>query len=302
MQQTDRSLRATAAALTTVLTALLAPASAAQLRGIETRAERRQCGVFLWDGERSPGAFTIQFGQPPWRPEYDELIERRTSAQVRLGKDHWTTLDSSVDLTIGGVAVGAGQHFLGLGITDDGGFELLVFDARRLLLRNANPGQTAELAPQVRCPLVHGKVDDEVRLLVVDVAVDADRPTHGELRLSWGRHRLTAAIVAVVARTAPVDEVRKAMRDMAALLDDGDLRRLVETFAPPGVIDREGGIDAIVDDFSESDQRALRRALDVALGLEPETSEDGDEVVFRHDSFPRELRFKKIDGRWRLDG
>ena len=78
----------------------------------------------LYFGETGPlGQICIQYGQPEWKAEYDQMLTAARGTSQRLGRDFWTSLDTDMDLTIGGTKVPAGQWYLGLRIDEEGSLQ-----------------------------------------------------------------------------------------------------------------------------------------------------------------------------------
>ncbi|MBI5849585.1 MAG: DUF2911 domain-containing protein [Planctomycetes bacterium] len=78
----------------------------------------------------SPGQVSIDYGSPVWKDSYSKHAEDASLAgrRWRCGVDFWTTLDTNIDLEIGGVAVPAGAYYLTLERSKDGKFLLALND------------------------------------------------------------------------------------------------------------------------------------------------------------------------------
>lgn len=86
--------------------------------------------ILLW-GQAGPlGQVSIDYGAPVWKEEYSGALAspKFQDRRWRLGQDFWTTLDTQLPLSIGGVDVEPGQYYLTLERTADGKFLLALLD------------------------------------------------------------------------------------------------------------------------------------------------------------------------------
>src|SRR5690606_26939595 len=128
-----------------------------------------------------------------------------------------------------------------------------------------------------------------------------DDPLRGRLVLAWGPYRLTAELAAAV--TPPAERrFDTALDAMIGLLEAGEHRTFVETYADPRYLARAaGGLDAAVAAFGSGERpAALLRALRAAREAGVDVAADQEVVELPGDDLPRPLRFRWIEGRWRL--
>ena len=183
--------------LTLLATALLATAGTAQIKAFGGDGERKTSVVMFFDTSNFAyhGGYNFTYGAPDWKAEYDEKIETAGDQKARLGKDDWSTLDTSVPLTIGGVQVPAGQWYLGLG-REDGKYFMMVMSADTCRKNKVPPSATPKLTAKINVPLTYAKVEKEAEQLHISAVRDPKELTKATLRLHWGTHQLTAPIVA----------------------------------------------------------------------------------------------------------
>jgi hypothetical protein len=186
----------------------LLPAGAALKppQDVQTYAQTvaRQCTRIAYFGTSgSPGQLNIQYGQPAWKGEYDHQLEQLRGQRIRFGKDFWTTLDTNVDLTIGGTAVPAGYYYLALGRTPGGDWALVLYDPVELRRERADAFVTPRYAVGgIEAPLVHGTLQGErADRLVIELQPLRELGL-AKLVIRWGRHELTAPVVAKLDQTA----------------------------------------------------------------------------------------------------
>jgi hypothetical protein len=198
-------------ALSTLAAALLGASGIAQeIQAFPMNDERKLTGLFFWDGAGSPGAFAIAYGQPEWKAEYDEMVASKKAGAVRLGKNYWTTLDTSIDLTIGGTKVSAGHYYLGVHRDEKGTFHLMCMDSAAARAQKAAPHMTPQMKAKINAPLQHTEVQDEADLLSITVE-PGEKATEGTLSIHWGKHQLTATVSAdLSSKTTPANAVKEA--------------------------------------------------------------------------------------------
>ncbi len=97
-------------------------------RAFPELSSRGSTRIFYWGGNHSAGQVEIHYGQPPWKAEYEAKIPTLSGQRWRLGQNFWTTLDSNIDLQIGGVELLAGCWYLALERNSDGSFVLWALD------------------------------------------------------------------------------------------------------------------------------------------------------------------------------
>jgi Protein of unknown function (DUF2911) len=101
---------------------LLPPSGFAQIqqRPIQVfggQPDERASTRILYETDKAIGEFAIDYGRPVWKKEYEDpaIFDKMTRGKVwRLGKDFWTTLDTSLPLRIAGREVSIGYYYLGV--------------------------------------------------------------------------------------------------------------------------------------------------------------------------------------------
>lgn len=182
--------------LSTLAASLLVAGTAAQeMNAYPMSGERQVAGLFFWDGSSSPGNFAITYAQPVWKAEYDKMVDEGKAGAMRLGAGYWSTLDSCIDLTIGGVKVPAGMYYLGIMRDDEGTFHLMCLDAAMTRAQKKNPAETPMLKAKINAPLVHKKIGSTQEKLTIAVT-PGKQTNEGTLTLHWGNHELSAKVVA----------------------------------------------------------------------------------------------------------
>ncbi len=173
-------------------------------QGVQAYAQtvERKCSRIAYFGANgSPGQFNVQYGQPVWRDEHNAQMEAMKGERARFGDNFWTTLDTSMDLTIGGIKVPAGYYYLALGRTEKGDWQLVLFDPAALRPYRPDAFVTDKLSkfPAIEVPLDYAMIKggEPVEKLSVELTAKKGKDLgHANLEIAWGPHRLAAAIVA----------------------------------------------------------------------------------------------------------
>jgi hypothetical protein len=178
-----------------VAVAALVPASAQQqqIQVFGGNAPRMAATKFLF-GPAGLATICVQYGQPPWKAEYDTMLTTMKGKNIRLGKDFWTTMNSSAAMTIGGTKVPAGSYYLGLKNDAEGKLHLAVLDAVATNKAGVGPGSIDQWKIDFACPLEMKAGDKQVDALTIDLAHDAAAPTKMTLSIAWGKHVLSAPV------------------------------------------------------------------------------------------------------------
>lgn len=179
-----------------LLGTLLVSSASAQVQAFGGSFPRMSTRV-LYFGENAPlGQISIQYGQPVWKPEYENLLTESRDTSQRLGSDFWTCLDTDMDLTIGGAPVPKGQWYLGLRIDTEGRPHLMVMEAAAVRAQKADASQTQMFLAKINAPLQHSRTEQQVDRLTIALSTEGKPTGEAELIVTWGKHKLTAPVVA----------------------------------------------------------------------------------------------------------
>jgi hypothetical protein len=151
-------------------------------------------------GYKMLAAACIQYGSPEWKPEYDGMADKAKGKSLRLGKDFWTTMNTTATLTVGGTRVPAGNYYLGLHCDDKGSFHLAVIDAKTANTNGWTPWMANEWKPDYTCALTHSKGKETVKHL--SITLQGEDASQLNLKLAWGGHELTAPVQMSTGTTA----------------------------------------------------------------------------------------------------
>lgn len=183
-------------ALPVLASAFLADRASAQLQVFGGDAERMSSTRIFWDNGPA-GMICVQYGQPTWKAEYDGMVDSAKGKKLRLGKDFWTTFNTSVALQLGDSNVAAGSYYLGLECDDKGAFHLLLLNAEKSDKAGYTPFMPDQWKADYSVALTHDADADETvqKLQITFVGEDPNAMT---LKLAWGTHSMTASMKAKV--------------------------------------------------------------------------------------------------------
>jgi len=105
----------------------------------------------------------------------------------------------------------------------------------------------------------------------------------------------------------PEQQVRAAVADMIRLLESGEHRELIETYANPEEFKKLSPeeFDKLIEGFGGKKSKALLEELEKIdiHSVACKINEDRTEAAFEHERFAKEgMWFRKIDGKWYLRG
>jgi DUF2911 family protein len=160
--------------------------------------DERASTRMLYETDRAIGEFAIDYGRPAWKKEYEDpaTFDKMTRGKVwRLGKDFWTTLDTSLPLRIAGRELSIGYYYLGLHRSEDGATWSLAFldpvEIRSSKL-DAFEINKAPIAFKVPVKLEKGvEMVDKLTLLLSHQKQNVNSVT---LKVVWGSLHLSAPI------------------------------------------------------------------------------------------------------------
>jgi hypothetical protein len=170
-------------------------ATAAKFQVFGGTSSRPNTGVFLFS-ETFAAGITISHGQPEWNPDYTNLDSFKGQL-LRLGKDQWTTLMTSVAVDIGGTTVPAGSYVCGLNCDKSGKFGLALIDSTKAMKAGLMPFTMPQTwTPDITVPLTLNKdVSKEVvSKLSIELKGNKQEPTKATFTLAWGPHTLTSPV------------------------------------------------------------------------------------------------------------
>ncbi|MBL8729201.1 MAG: DUF2911 domain-containing protein [Planctomycetes bacterium] len=177
---------------------VLKEASAQKFKGMAFAGERHTTTLAMFSDDFSVGYMAvIQHGQPEWKAEYDNQMDMLKGKLNRLGKDFWTTLQTTTDLEFGGVKIPAGSYCVALACSKEGEFSLALIDASKAMQAGALPFGPQNWKPEISVPLTlnKGAAAEVVEAMTMTFDADKTTPGKGSFTLAWGKHTLTAPVM-----------------------------------------------------------------------------------------------------------
>ena len=160
--------------------------------------ERVSARLFFVTGQSSPGQFSIDYGQPEWKSEYDGQFDSTKGKRLRFGKDFWTTLDTNLTISIAGKDVAPGVYYLALDRSNDDKWSLVILDPKTIQASKSDAYQTAQTTGGTLIPLTYEATNTSVEKLTVKLQKGDLDPKKSKLVITWGKHKLWAPIVAQI--------------------------------------------------------------------------------------------------------
>ncbi len=124
------------------------------------------------------------------------LITGDKAVTLRLGSSWWTTLDTTMPLTIGQTKVPSGIYYLGLHKTAKAQWQLMLLDPKEVRKKKAHPGMTSNLTAKLNVDLIYRKVDKPTDKLTITIKPSKSDPKIGSLGIHWNNHYLRAQVEA----------------------------------------------------------------------------------------------------------
>lgn len=155
--------------------------------------ERKLARMVLFGGRGSIGAISIAYGQPEWQPKYDEAIEspKYQNRRWRFGKDEWTTLDTSVPVTLGDKELAAGVYYLTIERKENGDFVLAAIDPATVHAQTIDPYVAHLTTGGTEVVMKHETADEATRRLEIKLVESMGTTGAGELVVRFGPHKLS---------------------------------------------------------------------------------------------------------------
>ncbi|MCB9885430.1 MAG: cupin domain-containing protein [Planctomycetes bacterium] len=156
--------------------------------------------IFYWFGLDSAGQVHIDHGQPRWNPAYEKFLNAPAKSRWRCGENFWTTLDTNIDLVIGGTEVPIGLYYVVLQHLAERGPELVLLDAQQVRRQRLDAYEAGKTSGGLVVPLRHEQAPVAASRLQFELTVDRAQRDRGELQLRFGPHLLRADVLMKPAR------------------------------------------------------------------------------------------------------
>ncbi len=188
------------AALAAICLALPATAQVQVFGGDTTRAD----SSLVLFGDDLVAGINVTHGQPIWKAEYTDMLDKLKGKTHRLGKNLWTTFMTSVPLKIGGTKVKPGSYVVALKCDKAGNFSLAMINANKAMRKGLMPFTPNTWKPDVVTPLKLNKnvAKESVSKMLMSLRSNKADPMTGSFTLAWGPHTLTADLKIIAVKKA----------------------------------------------------------------------------------------------------
>jgi hypothetical protein len=192
-----------AVALSIVATAFrLAPLPAESAEGmVITQSLERGLSRLVWfsDDRANPiaGEFWIEYGRPAWKSGFAKGLESG-QRRWRLGADAWTTLDTNVELTIGGQKVAPNAYYVVLENAGKDKWNLVLLDPAPQRAAKMDAFGAYATTGGIVIPLTSAKASKSAEKLAIEITKDASKRKEGMIEIAFGPHKLSVVFVGSV--------------------------------------------------------------------------------------------------------
>jgi hypothetical protein len=168
--------------------------------------ERGSTRVLYWNNkvDGPEGQLAISYGRPGWKKDYEDpaKFDAMTKGKVwRMGKDFWTTLDTSLPLNISGKVVPPGYYYLGLRRSAEGGqWSLAFLDPVKVRAARLDGFVIEKAKVEFEAPVKVDKSGDIADKLTITLSYSEATPNHVTMKLAWGNLAMTAPIEVSLAK------------------------------------------------------------------------------------------------------
>jgi tetratricopeptide (TPR) repeat protein len=169
---------------------------APKLQAWAVTTDRKVTRLMYWDGSKSPGQLSISYGAPEWKDQYEKAIadSKYIDRRWRLGKDTWTSLDTTLPVTIGDAKLEPGLYYMTLERDSDGEFKLTFLDPVVVRAAQIDPYLAEKTSGGITTKLSQAKSEKVAERLVISLQADDDKLTSGTLKIRFGPHELEAPV------------------------------------------------------------------------------------------------------------
>jgi hypothetical protein len=184
----------------TLLVAALSAASILAPAKPRVQNETRQMTRVIYLPNHDPAlgvnSFAIQYGAPAWREEFAQQFDKlQKGKRWRLGKDHWTTLDTNIPLGLGRKKMAAGVYYLALENAGKGKWSLVILDPNKMRKQKMDAIGAHATRGGTVVPLKVSK-GDVAKRLSIELTPDAQKERNVELKIRFGPYVLTGQMKA----------------------------------------------------------------------------------------------------------
>lgn len=169
-------------------------ASKPRLQVFVQTTERKRNRLVWFGNNSSPGQLSVEYGAVPWQDKFANMAddEGMLGRKWRLGADFWTSLDTSLPLTVGGTEIAPGYYYLTLERRKDDAFVLALHDAQKVKKLKLDAFVAHQLKGGIEVPMKHEGGAKVAERLSIEFVLDEGQD-RGHLRIAFGPHRLAAA-------------------------------------------------------------------------------------------------------------
>jgi hypothetical protein len=166
-------------------------------------SEPRRTTRATWLGLSGEQDVAIDYGQPKWRAEHEDFMQRRAAEPLLLGKGALTTLWTDVPLAFGERRLARGRWYVGARRDDEMEWSLVFFPADKVDAGGLGATTVLSGEPDLRVPLRMTREDESRERFEITLVATGRRPENLALNLAWGPYRMHVALAAAFDERKP---------------------------------------------------------------------------------------------------
>jgi hypothetical protein len=172
-------------------------------RAVTEASQRGNARIFYWGQTGSVGQLNVDYGQPKWNAQFEAQWQQLQGKRWRMGRNHWTNLDTNIDLTLGGVKLPAGHYYMTLEQDKEGQFQLTFLDPAKAHARKLDAFDAWKTVGGIQVAMKRQELEPAAPSLTIALPVSGQNDNKASLVIRFGPHQFTAPIVMHRVNTVP---------------------------------------------------------------------------------------------------
>jgi hypothetical protein len=169
----------------------------ADVKPFSQHVERGLARVVWFGNSGIAGEVWMDYGRPAWNEKLEEEIEKPANKRWRFGSDVWTSYESFTNVKAGSVSIPAGYYYAVLEHPAKDKWNLVLLDQKDVRAKKLDAAMASQTSGGISIPLTASKGEQSDRL-TIKLAVEEAKPKDVTLEITFGKHKLTAAMKADV--------------------------------------------------------------------------------------------------------
>ena len=164
-----------------------------EVKPFSQNVERGLARVVYFSNSGVAGELWMDYGRPAWSDKLEGEIDKPENKRWRFGSDVWTSFESFLSMKAAGVSVPAGYYYAVLEHPAKEKWNLVLLDQKEIRSKKMDAFTAAQSTGGITIPLASGTGEQADRLSI-KLAVEESKPRDVTLEITFGKHKLTAAL------------------------------------------------------------------------------------------------------------